>query len=180
MTVKPDDILDFWENAGPPAWFAKNDDFDAEMTRRFMDFHQRAAQGEHQDWAKEANSALALTLVLDQFSRNMFRNDPRAFAQDEACQKLVHGAIESGFDKTCRPALVKFFYMPLMHSESILDQQKCVELMLAGGHHDNVPYAVDHRDIVRRFGRFPHRNAVLGRHTTPAEQAYLEAGGFSG
>ncbi len=141
--------------------------------------HAEAAAGKHTDWEKTAEGALALILVLDQFSRNMFRGSPKAFAQDKTARAAAHRALAAGFDADVPSELRYFFYMPLMHSEEIADQQRCLLLFHAAAP-ATLRFAREHEAIIRRFGRFPHRNAILGRHTTPAEQAFLESGGFAG
>ncbi|MCS4509005.1 DUF924 family protein [Xylophilus ampelinus] len=173
------DVLGFWRAAGPEKWFAKNDAFDAEFTHRFLAAHEAVAAGSLDDWAQDAPGALALVLLLDQFPRNAFRDSPRAFATDAQALRTARTAIGRGFDQATAVELRAFFYMPLMHSESLADQDDCVALSrpLPG---TTLRFAELHRDIVRRFGRFPHRNAVLGRGTTPEEQAFLDAGGFAG
>ncbi len=175
----PAEVLDFWRTAGPEKWFAKNDAFDAEFTHRFLAAHEAAATGALDDWAQDAPGALALVLLLDQFPRNAFRDSPRAFATDALALHTARTAIYRGFDQSTEVELRAFFYMPLMHSESLADQDDCVALSrpLPG---TTLRFAELHRDIVRRFGRFPHRNAVLGRSTTPEEQAFLDEGGFAG
>ena len=173
------DVLDFWVAAGPGKWFAKDDAFDAAFGSRFLEAHEAAAAGALQGWAQTAPGALALVLLLDQFPRNAFRNTARAFATDAQALRTARAAIDQGFDEATAVALRAFFYMPLMHSESLADQDDCVALSrpLPG---NTLRFAELHRDIVRRFGRFPHRNAVLGRHTTAEEQRFLDEGGFAG
>jgi len=175
-----DAVLTFWKDAGPKMWFTRDDGFDRDILMRFGALHQKAAAGKLADWQNEADSALALILVLDQFSRNLFRDDARSFAQDRQGLQVAKSFIAKGFYSQVDPSLGQFFYMPLMHSESILDQQACVCLFHATGRAENLKYAILHRDIIARFGRFPHRNKVLGRATSSAEQAYLDEGGFSG
>ena len=177
---KASDVVEFWLNAGPKAWFSKNAEFDASLDDQFGGLLKKASSNELSAWENEPESALALILLLDQFSRNLFRNDARAFSQDPWCLKIAKSSLENGFDARVNPALRQFFFMPLMHSESILDQRHCVQLFHAVNLPDNLKYAILHRDIIERFGRFPHRNAVLGRPTSLAEQAFLDAGGFSG
>jgi uncharacterized protein (DUF924 family) len=118
--------------------------------------------------------------VLDQFPRNMFRGDPRVYATDAQARNVAVDAIERGVDTRIDPALRAFLYMPLMHSEDLTDQERCVELFSRGDNPENLKYARHHADIIRRFGRFPHRNRMLGRTTTADEQAFLDSGGFSG
>ena len=178
--VKPEDVLEFWTDAGPKKWWKKDPQFDAEIARLFGGTHAEASTGLLDDWAKEPNSCLALIIILDQFSRNLFRNDARSFAQDGQCVAVTKDAIANGFDKKMPEAIASFCYLPLMHSEDLADQNLCLDLMEKTGSEENVKSAVEHRDIIAKFGRFPHRNTVLGRETTAEEQAFLDAGGFAG
>ncbi len=174
------EIVAFWREAGPPKWFLKDDGFDASIRQLFGPLHAQAAAGGKDDWAETPDGALALLLLLDQFSRNLYRGSPQAFAQDEKARQIARKAVEAGFDQTVDPAFRTFFYLPFTHSESILDQELCVRLSHRLPDPDSLRWARIHEKIIRRFGRFPHRNKVLGRHTTPAEQAFLDSGGFSG
>jgi uncharacterized protein (DUF924 family) len=176
----PDDILAFWREAGRDGWYRHDAAFDAEVRRRFLATWQKAATGELSSWETSDDGALALTIVLDQFPRNMFRQDARTYASDGLAREVADRAIDRGADGRIDPALREFFYLPFMHSEHPADQQRCVALFRKAGDSENLRYAEDHADIIRRFGRFPHRNPVLGRPTTPEEQAFLDAGGFSG
>ncbi|MES2185385.1 MAG: DUF924 family protein [Pseudomonadota bacterium] len=173
-------VVEFWRAAGPKRWFRKNAAFDRDFHDRFMEQHQAAAQGEY-DAAAAASpeSALAVLLLLDQFPRNTFRGSARAFATDGQALDLAARAVARGDDRQVEPALQAFFYLPFMHSEALANQQRSVELnrRLGGG---SLRAAEVHQDIIERFGRFPHRNTVLGRPTTAAEQAFLDAGGFKG
>jgi uncharacterized protein (DUF924 family) len=177
---RPSDILAFWREAGRDRWYEKDAAFDDEVRRRYLDLWRRAAAGELSSWETSDDGALALTIVLDQFPRNMFRGDPRTYATDPLAREVAGRAIARGVDARVDPALVEFLYMPFMHSENLADQLRCVELFRKTGHAENLGYAERHADIVRRFGRFPHRNRLLGRATTPEEQAFLDGGGFSG
>ena len=176
----PAEVIDFWRQAGPAKWYAKDDAFDREIADRFGRLHARAAAGGLQHWAASPDGALALLILLDQFSRNMFRGSPEAFAQDERALGVARAAVEAGLDQQVEPEFRQFFYTPFMHSEAIGDQERCVALCHSLADPANLPFARDHERIIRRFGRFPHRNAALGRHTTPAERAFLDGGGFSG
>ncbi len=180
-TVGPSDVLTFWLDAGAEKWFKKDEAFDRLMQERFAATHAEAAAGRLTDWAETPDGALALILLLDQFSRNMFRGEPQCFAQDAMARALARKSLEAGFDRQVDARLRMFFYMPFMHSEAIGDQERCVALVhgLIGAT-DGLKHALEHAEIIRRFGRFPHRNAILGRHTTPAEQSFLDGGGFSG
>ena len=176
----PADILAFWREAGRDRWYGKDDAFDAEVRRRYLDLWHKAAAGELSSWEAGDDGALALVIVLDQFARNMFRGEPRTYATDTLAREVAGRAVARGADARIDPVLVEFLYMPFMHSESLADQLRCVELFRRSGNADNLGYAERHADIVRRFGRFPHRNRLLGRATTPEERAFLDAGGFSG
>ena len=173
-------MLAFWRAAGPDRWFTAEEPFDTEVRRRFLELWQAAKDGELSSWEASDDGLLALAIVLDQFPRNMFRGDPRAYATDLEARDVAIRAIERGVDSRVDPALRAFLYMPLMHSEDLADQERCCALFRATGETDNLKFADEHADIIRRFGRFPHRNRVLGRSTTPEEQAFLEAGGFGG
>ena len=176
--LTPAEILTFWREAGRDHWYEKDEAFDAEVRRRYLSLWHKAAAGELSSWEASDDGALALTIVLDQFPRNMFRGSARAFASDAKALEVAGRAIARGADTRIDPILLEFLYVPFMHSEELADQLRCVELFQ--GSPDNLRYAEEHADIIRRFGRFPHRNCVLGRATTAEERAYLEAGGFSG
>ena len=176
----PAGVLAFWREAGPDRWYKKDGAFDNEVRRRYLGLWQEAAAGKLSSWEASDDGALALTIVLDQFPRNMFRGDLRTYATDPLAREVAGRAIDRGADARIDPALLEFLYMPLMHSEDLPDQLRCVELFRKAGNPDNLKYAEDHADIVRRFGRFPHRNRMLDRATTVEEQAFLDGGGFSG
>jgi uncharacterized protein (DUF924 family) len=176
----PAAVLAFWRDAGPDRWFTKSAAFDEEIRARFLPTYEAAAARALGDWESEAASALALLLVLDQFPRNMFRNDARAFAADPLAREVADRALARGFDRAVAPELRTFFYLPFEHSEHPADQERSVALFRATGDAGLLKWAELHADIIRRFGRFPHRNAVLGRINTPQEQAFLDAGGFAG
>jgi uncharacterized protein (DUF924 family) len=172
-------VVAFWRDAGEKRWFSKDAAFDAEFRRRFMAHHEAAAAGALGGWQADAEAALGLVILLDQFPRNCFRGTPRVYATDAQARAATGAAINAGFDLRTEPALRLFFYLPYSHSESLADQDRAVELAarLPGNSH---AHALGHREIVRRFGRFPHRNALLGRTSTQEELAYLAAGGFAG
>lgn len=178
--IRPQDVVSFWLEAGAQRWFTKDEAFDAELRTRFRPLWEQARNGQLASWEASDEGALALILVLDQFPRNIFRNDDRSYATDAMALRLCKHAIERGVDRRIDPALRAFVYMPLMHSESLDDQNRCVELFREHGDPENLKFAEIHADIIRRFGRFPHRNAVLGRATTPQEAAFLADGGFAG
>jgi len=173
------DILAFWRTAGPDKWFEKDDAFDDEIRRRFLSTYEAAAAGKFTAWEASAQGALALLILLDQFPRNMFRGQARAFATDPLARAVASRAILNGFDGAF-PDLRSFFYLPFEHSEDLADQERGITLYKAAGDADNLKWAELHADIIRRFGRFPHRNAVLGRVGTPEEQKFLDDGGFKG
>lgn len=177
---EPADVVAFWREAGPQKWFSKDDEFDRAIAERFGDLHAAAAAGECDLWAETPQGALGLVLLLDQFSRNLHRGSAKTYAHDEKARQIARAAVDRGFDEAVEPELRRFFFLPFMHSECIADQNLSVEFAHASRSADTLKYARHHRDIVRRFGRFPHRNAILGRHTTPAERAFLDAGGFTG
>jgi uncharacterized protein (DUF924 family) len=177
--VTPADILAFWRDAGPDRWYTPDEAFDADVRRRFLGLWQRAAAGELSAWETSDDGALALVIVLDQFPRNMFRGDARTYASDALAREVASRAIEGGADGRIDPSLREFLYLPFMHSEHLADQLRCIELSRAAGHTESLKWGEHHADIIRRFGRFPHRNDILGRTTTPDEQAFLDQGGFS-
>ncbi len=172
-------VVAFWREAGPSQWFAKDDAFDRRFRARFIAAHEAAARGELAGWADSADGSLALVILLDQFPRNSFRGTARMYATDGHARLVADAAIKAGHDLVFDHALAKFFYLPFAHSEDLTDQERSVALVRRLGGPD-LSHALGHRDIVRRFGRFPHRNPILGRNTTPAEQHYLETGGFKG
>jgi uncharacterized protein (DUF924 family) len=178
--VTPADVLSFWRGAGRARWYARDDAFDAEIRARFLALWERAAAGGLSSWEDDDDGALALTIMLDQFPRNMFRGDPRTYASDVLAREVATRALERSTDVRVADDLREFLYLPFMHSEHLADQLRCVDLFRKEGSAENLQYAEDHAAIIARFGRFPHRNRVLGRPTTPDEQAFLDQGGFSG
>jgi uncharacterized protein (DUF924 family) len=178
--VEPGDVLAFWRAAGADQWFKKDAAFDDEIRRRFLTTYEAAAGGRLAAWEQTPEDALALLVVLDQFPRNMFRGDARTYAADPLAREVAARARARGFDRGFPPAEQTFFYLPFEHSEDIADQERGLALFRTTGDEELIKYAQEHVDIVRRFGRFPHRNALLGRATTPEEQAFLDGGGFTG
>jgi uncharacterized protein (DUF924 family) len=178
--ASPPDVLAFWRAAGYAKWFGKDDAFDAVIRARFLPTYEAAAAGQLSGWEESAEGALALAIVLDQFSRNMFRGDAQTYAADPIARAVVKRAIARGFDNVIPKEVRSFMYLPLMHSETLADQEQSLALYRAEGDPENMKYAEHHADIIRRFGRFPHRNAILGRPTTPEEQVFLDGGGFKG
>ncbi len=173
-------VLQFWEAAGPDRWFGRSESFDASFREQFLDAHHAAARREREDWMDSADGALALLILLDQFPRNCFRGSAHSYATDGLALHYAKRAVAAGFDLVVAPALRMFFYLPFEHSEDPAEQARSLEL------HRGLPepgadqWAVLHQDIIARFGRFPHRNAALGRTTTAEEQRYLDEGGFAG
>jgi uncharacterized protein (DUF924 family) len=180
VIASPAAILAFWREAGEEKWFKKDAAFDDNIRTHFLQTYEAAAAGRLADWETAADGALALVIVLDQFPRNMFRDDPRTYASDELARAVAGRALERGFDQKVSLSDRQFFYLPFEHSEALPDQDRCCALFAATGDADKLQWARAHADIIRRFGRFPHRNPVLGRATTPEEQAFLDAGGFKG
>jgi uncharacterized protein (DUF924 family) len=180
VAANPNDILHFWREAGPAKWFKKSDRFDAAIRLKFEPVHHAAARGQYDAWADTAEGALALLLLLDQFPRNLYRNSGHAFATDGKARAVARAAVTAGFHRQAEPALRGFFVLPFEHSEDLADQAEAVRLAEEIGDADTLKWARLHRDIIARFGRFPHRNAALGRVTTPEEQAFLDEGGFGG
>lgn len=181
-------ILDFWfagdESARMTRWWRKDDAVDAEIRERFAHEITRGAAGAFDRWRETANGALALILLLDQMSRNAYRGDPRSWAADAKAREVARAAIAAGFDRDVDDDARPFFYMPLMHSEALTDQDDCVaafdQLSIDRGEApDPNGFAARHRNIIVRFGRYPHRNAVLGRESTAEELAFLEQPGSS-
>jgi uncharacterized protein (DUF924 family) len=178
--ICPADILAFWRDAGPSRWFTRDGEFDATVRTRFLAVHDAAAAGLLAAWEDTADGAMALLIVLDQFPRNMFRGSARAYASDALARAVAGRALARGFDLRFANPERRFFYLPFMHSEDLADQERCLSLCAAAADREGVDYAVIHADIIRRFGRFPHRNEALGRTTTAEEAAFLAAGGFAG
>ena len=185
-------VLRFWfgderETAYPrfrDEWFQKRGEFDTAIREHFMTIHQRGSWGELEHWRTTLLGALAYVILFDQFSRNMFRDSAAAFAFDTMALAAAHSAVASGFDAHLAPAMRMFFYLPFEHSENLVDQERSVILFqrLAEeepGLTDVLEYAKRHHDVIMRFGRFPHRNRLLGRLSTPEEAAFLRQSGSS-
>jgi len=172
-------VVDFWRAAGREKWFEKSSAFDDEFRSKFLALHERAAAGELDGWAVTPEGALALILLLDQFPRNCFRGTTRMYDSDPRARAAASKALAEDFDLGVEEALRVFFYLPFSHSERIEDQKIAVGKQRALGD-EAVKHAQRHHDIVERFGRFPHRNPILGRETTPDEQKFLDEGGFAG
>ncbi len=170
----PTDVLAFWFAPDVrPLWFAATPTFDDALRARFLTTCQAAAAGRLADWDTTAEGALALVLVLDQFPLNLFRGQPESFATEAAARQVADRAIARGFDQAVPPIQRQFLYLPFMHSEALADQERSVRLYQQPGLEDSLRFARHHRDLIQRFGRFPHRNAILGRISTAEERAYL-------
>lgn len=180
MAATPHDVLTFWRHAGPRRWYAHDHRFDEAIRLKFEPVHHRAARGEYDAWAGTAEGALALLILLDQFPRNLYRNSGHAFATDPKARAIARDAVARGFIDEVEPQMRQFFILPFEHSEDMADQDQGLALAQALGDAEVLKWMEIHRDIIARFGRFPHRNAALGRTTTAEEQAFLDDGGFSG
>ena len=174
----PEDVVAFWR-ASSDRWFAKDADFDRAFRERFLDRHMAVAARRHDDWMGTAEGALALLILTDQFPRNAFRGTGHMYATDLLARHYARLALDAGHMERVEPELRLFFCLPFAHSEDIADQDLSVQLNACLGP-PWLGHAEGHRDIIRRFGRFPHRHAMLGRAMTPEEADFLEAGGFQG
>ena len=174
------EVVGFWRDAGAGKWFNGGPTFDAACRDRFEAEHLLAARGELVDWLDDAESSLALLILLDQFPRNSFRGTAHSYATDGLARHYAQRAVEAGLDRDIEAPLRVFCYMAFEHSESLPHQDQAVSLIATLGDAEFLRYAELHRDVIQRFGRFPHRNAALGRETTQEERDYLASGGFSG
>ncbi len=179
-TTTASEVIAFWREAGYRQWFGGGAAFDRECETRFLDAHFAAARRELEPWMADAEGALALLVLLDQIPRNVFRGSAHAWAADPLARHYASRALDAGFDQQVDADLRLFFYMPFEHSESLADQERSVALHRTLPGKDADAWAVKHYDVIAKFGRFPHRNAALGRISTPEEQAYLDAGGGFG
>ena len=174
MSITPQDVLAFWRDAGGERWWKSDPAFDQEIIRRFQSLHQDAAEGRLAHWHTDSYAALALIIILDQFSRNIYRGEPRAFACDPQAREAASQSILKGFDLEHGEEDRIWFYVPFEHSENLADQALSVkyftERTTSRTFHK---FITDHAQVIERFGRFPHRNAILGRTSTPEEQKYL-------
>lgn len=177
MTIKTaQDVLDFWFSPDmEPHWFAKSEEIDARIRDEFAATYEAAHRRELDDWAATPDGALALAIVLDQFPRNIFRGNGRAFESNDLALEHARAAVDAGFDQGFDTKQRVFLYLPFEHSEDLPDQTRSVELFEALGDPGYLDYAIQHRDIIERFGRFPHRNAVLDRPNTPDEDDFLKS-----
>jgi uncharacterized protein (DUF924 family) len=174
------EIVSFWREAGYERWFEADEAFDRTIRERFLAIHEAAARGECDSFEESPEGVLALAILFDQFPRNMFRGGAHAFATDPLARGVARRSIDRGFDRAIDETMRIFLYMPFMHSEALADQDLGVRLFEALGDPEQLKYARHHREIIARFGRFPHRNRALGRETTAEEQAFLDGGGFKG
>jgi uncharacterized protein (DUF924 family) len=174
-----DEVLAFWREAGPEKWFSKDEAFDRTCRDRFLPTYEAAARGDLNEWELTPEGALAVIILLDQLPRNMFRGQRETYKTDSVAVMVADRAIERGFDHKVEPEFRRFFYLPFMHSESLQDQERSVALNENLGE-DSAKWARHHHEIVARFGRFPHRNDILGRETTPEEEAFLQEDSFRG
>ncbi|WP_340161482.1 DUF924 family protein [uncultured Hoeflea sp.] len=178
MTETPETVLNFWFNElTPKDWFVKSDDIDASITDRFSGLHLALSRGVSDEWRATPEARLALIIVFDQFPRNIYRGSPLAFATDGLALKEAKAALAMGADKAIAEDRRIFFYMPFEHAEDIAEQERCVALFEALGNANYLDYANQHHDIIARYGRFPHRNPILGRASTAEEKAYLATPG---
>ena len=180
MTEDSADVVTFWRQAGPSAWFKKDAAFDDALRARFLDAHMAAARRELDHWLDTVEGALALVLLLDQIPRNIFRDTGHMFTTDPLARWAADKAMAAGHDRNVERDLQAFFYLPFEHSEDAADQARSVALFETAGDADNIKWAKLHADIIARFTRFPHRNALLGRETSACEAEFLKTGGFAG
>lgn len=173
------EIVVFWSTAGLDQWFRKDAEFDGVVAERFADLHMDAARGRLGTWANDAPGALALLILLDQFPRNAYRGTAHAFATDGLALAFARRFMRDGFDREMPPDLRMLFYLPFTHAENLADQEISLRERRALGP-TRERRAAEHLAVIRRFGRFPHRNDALGRDTSADEAAYLEGGGFAG
>lgn len=180
----PAEVIAFWKELGPKGWFTVDPAVDSMISAKFAALHLAASRNDLTGWMADSEGALALMILLDQFPRNMFRGSAHSYATDGLARQFARQALDKGHDQRAEPAMRPFFFLPFEHSEDLTDQERSVALFTAHreqtGDEETLKYAVLHRDIIARFGRFPHRNRALGRDTTAEEQAYLDEDGFKG
>lgn len=181
MPQTASDIVTFWTEVGPDGWYAGGEAIDGAIRTRYLETWVNAARGDYRDWLGSPRGALGYLILTDQFPRNMFRGDPRAFATDSKARSAAIIVVQREWDLMLPEPIRQFFYMPFMHAETLADQDRCVRLILARMPQTgaaNLLHARAHREVIRRFGRFPYRNAALGRASTAEEEAFLAAGGY--
>ncbi|WP_310621876.1 DUF924 family protein [Flexibacterium corallicola] len=174
----PLDILDFWWQAGPESWFKGGSDFDSQIQQKFSKAVEAACEGELDHWTQSPHSTLALLLLLDQFTRNIYRGSARAFSGDEKALVIAEKSLQKGDFRAFNQEQRAFFFLPFEHSEKMEHQDLAVDLFRKYCNEQNYLYALVHMDVIRRFNRFPHRNEALERVSTPEEVTFLEEGGF--
>lgn len=176
-----DEVLDFWfGELTYEDWFGGGTELDEKIRSRFLDLYEQLKADQHVEDIVDARTALAAVIVFDQFPRNMFRKTAAAFATDDLAMAIARRSIDKGFDRALDERQRSFLYMPFMHSEVTADQERCVDLFRSLNNEDGLKYAIEHRDIVAKFGRFPHRNSVLERENTPEESEFLTGHGGYG
>ena len=171
-------VLDYWNRIGPEGWYVGGETLDADIRDSFLADWEAARRGGCRDWASSARGCLALLILTDQFPRNMFRGQAEAFATDPLAREVAARVVQHGLDAQIEGPLRQFLYLPMMHSETLVDQDRCVALFAARMPGDNLLHARAHREVIRRFSRFPFRNAALGRINTPDEEDFLAKGGY--
>ena len=180
--VGPVDILSFWlDEVGPSRWYEQDEALDAEITNRFLEPWKGACAGKYSLWLTYPSGALAYIILTDQFPRNMFRGSGQAFASDRIALAAAKAAVDKGWDMQIDEPARQFFYLPMMHSENLCDQERCVRLLchrMPDTGAANLLHARAHREVIRLFGRFPYRNNALDRPTTEPEAAYVSSGGY--
>jgi uncharacterized protein (DUF924 family) len=178
----PNEVLSFWiDETGPSGWYATDDALDEDIRARFARLWDDTRHDGHTGWVPSPQNALAAVILFDQFPRNMFRGDGRAYSTDRIARAKAKHAVDMDWDLRIEGPVRQFFYLPLMHSECLVDQERCVRLFKERMPEadDNLVHAKAHREVIRRFGRFPHRNADLARPSTAAERAFLDDGGYA-
>ena len=171
----PQDVRDFWfSDEMKPYWFKKSDEIDRQIIQLFSETYEAAHASALDEWMRNPDDALSLVIVLDQFPRNMFRGSGRSFESNDLALNHARTALNEGFDEAVDAEARPFFYLPFMHSEDLVDQERSVRLYEALGDQNSLHFAREHRDIIARFGRFPHRNAALNRESTPEEAEFLK------
>lgn len=180
--IGPEEVLSFWlDDVGESRWYAQDDALDAEITKRFKDAWKGAQDGQFSLWLTYPTGALAYVILTDQFPRNMFRGSKQAFTTDRAALSAAKAAVDKGWDMRIDEPARQFFYLPMMHSENLCDQERCVRLLhqrMPKTGASNLLHARAHREVIRQFGRFPYRNDALSRKTTDTEMAYVSSGGY--
>jgi uncharacterized protein (DUF924 family) len=175
MNISQDKVLDFWfKELTPAQWFSVSDELDLKIKTEFSSLLEESIKGDMKDWRQSAQGSLAEIILLDQFSRNIYRETPKAFSQDELALEISAKAITKGFDKELSPTKKSFLYMPFMHSELIEDHVTAVKLFSQPGLENNLDFEIKHKVIIERFGRYPHRNDILGRESSKEEIDFLK------